>query len=135
MTISARWKGRQAIKRSKLATSEPSGTKKLFELTDDGRNVLHVNKRYVVAILEQIKTFGEKMAYFQNQLLQEEQTNERWGGGFGKDNLDLKMEFMKIRRELKLAIYEKVAAPFEERKRVIEVMKRTVDEIRARQHT
>lgn len=118
------------LERNRFAVSKLQGTKKLFELTDKGRDVLRANMGVSVAIMEQIKTYGEKMAYFQNQLLQEERTNERWGGGFGRDNLDLKVEFMKTRRDLKAAIFEKVASSIEEKKRVIEVMKKAVADIR-----
>lgn len=113
-----------------LAFLKASGTKKIFELTPYGTSLLNKNRQTVITIMEQIKTFGEKMAYFQNQLLQEEQANERWGGKFGRDNLDLKTEFMKVRRELKAAIFEKASASFDEKKRVLEVMKRAVTEIR-----
>lgn len=113
-----------------LVTAKESGTKKIFELTSQGTALLRKNAQTTVTIMEQIKTFGEKMAYFQNQLLQEEQANERWGGGFGRENLDLKTEFVKTRRELKAAIFEKIAASFEEKKRVIDAMKRAVAEIR-----
>lgn len=113
-----------------LASSKEIGTKKIFELTSQGTVLLKKNAQTIVTIMEQIKTFGEKMAYFQNQLLQEEQANERWGGGFGQEDLALKTEFMKIRRELKAAIFEKVAASLEEKKRVIEVLRKAVDELR-----
>lgn len=111
-------------------TLKENGTKKIFELTQKGTTLLQGNSQTIVTIMEQIKTFGEKMAYFQNQLLQEEQANERWGGGFGQENLDLKAEFVKVRRELKAAIFEKIVASLEEKKRIIEVMKRAVAEIK-----
>lgn len=118
------------LETDELAVPKENGTKKIFELTQQGRSLLSKNSQTIVTIMEQIKTFGEKMAYFQNQLLQEEQANERWGGGFGRENLDLKTEFVKTRRELKAAIFEKIAASFEEKKRVLEVMKKAVAEIR-----
>lgn len=113
-----------------FAFPKENGARKVFELTPQGTSLLKKNKQTVITIMEQVKTFGEKMAYFQNQLLQEEQANERWGGEFGQEDLVLKTEFMKVRRELKAAIFEKVAASREAKKRVIEVMKRAVIEIR-----
>jgi len=119
------------FRRSGLAISSHNGTKNLFELTNAGRSALLQCEEAVVGILEQIKTYGEKMAYFQNQALQEEQTNERWGGGLERDDLELKAEFIKVRRTLRLAIFEKSAASVEEKKRVLETIKKAIDEIRS----
>ncbi len=44
----------------------------------------------------------------------------------------MKAEFMGLRDELKAAIYEKLNASLEEKKRVLQILRRTIDEIRGK---
>ncbi len=44
----------------------------------------------------------------------------------------MKAEFRGLRDELKSAIYEKLGASLEEKKRVLQILRRTIDEIRGK---
>jgi DNA-binding PadR family transcriptional regulator len=51
------------------ATAKVEGAKKLFHITDAGKEHLEQNREEVTRILDELKRYGEKMAYFQNQLI------------------------------------------------------------------
>ena len=42
----------------------------------------------------------------------------------------MKSEFRELRDELKAAIYEKISSSVEEKRRVLDILRRTIDEIR-----
>jgi hypothetical protein len=44
----------------------------------------------------------------------------------------MKAEFRGLRDELKAAIYQKLNASMEEKRRVLEILRRTIDEIRGK---
>ena len=44
----------------------------------------------------------------------------------------MKAEFLGLRDELKSAIYEKLNSSLEEKKRVLQILRRTIDEIRSK---
>jgi DNA-binding PadR family transcriptional regulator len=119
------------------ATAEVEGTKKLFQITDAGKEHLEQNREEVTEILDQLKRYGEKMAYFQNQMEQEEAADQEWGGSFKeqekKEWRKLKAEFHELRHELKAALFEKLNAPMEEKRRVLAILRDAITEIRKKQ--
>src|SRR5262245_17778564 len=118
-------------------TAEVEGTKKLFQITDAGKEHLEKNREQLTEILNQLKHYGERMAYFQNQMEQEEAADERWGGTFKekekKEWRKLKTEFHELRHELKAALFEKLTAPIEEKRRVLGILRNAIAEIRKKQ--
>ena len=85
-------------------------------------------------MLERMARWGEKFAHYREEMAQEEETDERWGGSprdqQRKEWREMKAEFHELRRELKGALFEKLAASMEEKKRVLKILRTAVEEIR-----
>jgi len=118
------------------ALSEVEGNKKLYKITDTGTEYLEKNRSIVDEVLEQLTRFGQKMARVQKHFADEEAEND-----FDESNprtkskgewRKLKMEFHDLKHELKAAIFEKINAPDEEKKRVLDVIRRAIAEIRGK---
>jgi len=122
------------LEEASLATSEPDGAKKVYRITEAGAAHSAQNRRQSDELLERMARWGEKFAHFRDQMAQEEETDERWGGSprdqQRKEWREMKAEFHELRRELKAALFEKLAASMEEKKRVLQVLRRAVEEIR-----
>ena len=65
------------------------------------------------------------MAYFQEQMAQEEMADERWG-----DSMKQKMEFHELRHELKSVLMESLDATSAEKARIMAILKNAITEIR-----
>jgi DNA-binding PadR family transcriptional regulator len=117
-----------------FAESEAEGNKKLYKITQAGREHLEKNRSLVDEVLQQITLFGQKMARMQKHFADEEAENDfaesdprtRSKGDWRK----LKMEFHELKHELKAALFEKITASDEEKKRVLEVIRKAIAEIR-----
>jgi DNA-binding PadR family transcriptional regulator len=118
------------------AVSQAEGAKKLFQITQAGSEYLEKNRERAAMILDRLRFHGEKMAYVHEQMEQEEAAGEYWAGAMGARGKDewreLKAEFHEIRRALKSAIYEKLGASSEEKRRVLEVLRKAIAEIRGK---
>jgi DNA-binding PadR family transcriptional regulator len=116
------------------ATSEADGNKKLFRITEQGSEYLAKNRSIADDAMESLARYGQKMAKISKHLADEEAEEERWGGGSGeqtkKEWRQMKMEFHDLKHELKAAIFEKIHASMDEKKRVLAVLKRAISEIR-----
>jgi len=122
------------LEEASFAVSEADGAKKRYRITAEGSAHLAENREQVDNLLSRLAHWGERISHFQDQMAEEEEVNERWGGS-PKDQQrrewrEIKAEFHDIRRELKSAIFEKLSASFEEKKRVLGVLKRAIHEIR-----
>jgi len=122
------------LEEASYAFSQTEGAKKVYQITPAGTEYLEKNRDRVNRILDQLKVYGQKMAYFQEQMEQDEATDERWAGSPREQEKrewrELKAEFHELRRELKSALFEKLAASMEEKKRVLGILKNAIDEIR-----
>lgn len=122
------------LEEASLAVSEAEGTKKLYRLTQAGTEHLAKNRQQADEMLDRLARWGERIAHFRDQMAQEEETDERWGGSpreqGRKEWREMKAEFHELRRELKAALFEKLAASMEEKKRVLEVLRKAIAEIR-----
>jgi DNA-binding PadR family transcriptional regulator len=120
------------------ATASAEGTKKLFSITDEGTAHLAQNRATATDIWNRLAIYGRKLAYFQRQYAEDEDVAEHFGGGASDSDSvrgewqQMKAEFMGLRAELKAAIYEKLSASLEEKKRVLQILRRTIDEIRGK---
>lgn len=118
------------------AASEQEGSKKLYRITDTGAEYLKKNHASVDEMLDHLARFGRKMAWIRNQYAEESQGAE----DFGPDTThkikgewrQAKIEFRGIRDDLKAALYEKLDASAEERKRIVDILRRAIDEIRGK---
>jgi DNA-binding PadR family transcriptional regulator len=120
------------------ATASAEGTKKLFSITEEGSAYLAKNRSTADEIWSRLALYGRKLAYFQRQYAEDEDVAEHFGsGGASGDGMHgewqhLKAEFLGLRTELKAAIYEKLNSSVEEKKRVLQILRKTIDEIRGK---
>jgi DNA-binding PadR family transcriptional regulator len=123
------------LEEASYAVSEVEGTKKLFRITEAGSEYLAKNREHVDALLERLTRYGEKISSFQDQMAQEEAADEKWGGTpkeqQRKEWREMKAEFHELRHELKSALFEKLAASLEEKKRVLGILRKAIQEIRS----
>jgi DNA-binding PadR family transcriptional regulator len=119
-----------------FAASVTEGTKKLFSITDAGKGELSGKRATADQTLSELARFGEKMARFRQQVTEDENAADDFGGGRTSEAKgewrQMKAEFRGLRDELKAAIYEKLDATLEEKQRILGVLRRAIDEIRGR---
>jgi DNA-binding PadR family transcriptional regulator len=116
------------------AAATADGTKKLYNLTVEGTTHLNEHRVAATEVWNQLALFGRKLAHFRKQFADEEDVAEHFGSGSSGGARDewrhMKSEFRGVRDEMKTAIYEKLNASLEEKKRVLDILRRAVDEIR-----
>jgi DNA-binding PadR family transcriptional regulator len=119
-----------------FAVSETEGTKKLYRIAGPGVEHLAPHRADTDQMLDELGRFGKKMAQFQRQFVQDEVAGEEWGGSprdqEKKEWRQLKAEFQELKHQLKAALFEKLHASMEEKQRVLEILRRTIQDIRAR---
>jgi DNA-binding PadR family transcriptional regulator len=118
------------------ATATTEGTKKLFSITADGTAHLTQNRAAAEETWNRLALFGRKLAHLQQQYAQDEDVADHFGGGPRESARaewrEIKAQFLGLRDELKAAIYEKLNSSMEEKKRVLQILRRTIDEIRGK---
>jgi DNA-binding PadR family transcriptional regulator len=118
------------------ATAESEGNKKLYKITDAGREYLAKNRAIADETLEQLSRFGKKVAKMQKHFADEEAESDLGSDDVTPQGRDewrkLKIEFGELRHELKAALREKIEAPPEEKKRVLDVLKKAIQDIRGK---
>jgi DNA-binding PadR family transcriptional regulator len=119
------------------ADSESEGAKKLYRITEAGTKHLNENRASVEETLDQLARFGKRLSQFQKEFAEQEE-DERdeprpdFRHGIKSEWREAKWEFRELRGELKAALWEKLNASPEERKRVFSVLRRAIDEIRGK---
>lgn len=118
------------------AVAVAEGTKKLFSITGEGTEHLGKNSTAANEIWNQLALFGRKLAHFQKQFAEDEDVADHFGsgssGGAQNDWKQMKAEFRGLRDEMKAAIYEKIYASMEEKRRVLDILRRAINEIRGK---
>ncbi len=115
------------------ATSESEGSKKLYRVTEAGAAYLAENRASAEETLDQLARFGRKLADFQKRYTEEsEETGDDAWSRAKSEWRQAKSEFRELRDEIRTALYEKLDASPEERKRILGVLHRAVDEIRGK---
>ncbi len=109
-------------------TVEAEGTKKLYQITDAGREHLAQNRAAVDAMLAELEHIGRKMEHVR-RVFSEEQAA---GGEDADFDPRLSRELHLARRALKMALFQKRRCSSEEAKRIAEILKRAADEIRGK---
>lgn len=124
------------LEEASFAVSQVEGTKKQFQITEMGTAELEKNRDHVTKVMDQLKVYGQKMAHFQEQMEQDEATDERWAGTPREQEKrewrELKTEFHDLKHELKSALFEKLSASLEEKKRVLGILRAAIAEIRGK---
>ena len=104
------------------ASVSAEGTKKLYSITDTGREYLKENQDSAQAMLGQLAYIGQKMSRVREIF-----------GGFGEADEGADSEEIRAaRRDLKQALREKGASSAEEKSRIAAVLKEAAERIRAR---
>jgi DNA-binding PadR family transcriptional regulator len=107
------------------ATVEADGARKLYQITDAGKEHLESNRATVEALFAQFGRVGERMDRVRRAMQAEETgeesatENERRGS----------KELQRARRELKAALIDKWDSSREEQQRIVEILKRAAAEI------
>ena len=116
------------------ASVTAEGAKKLYSLTPQGIQHLQQNEAAAEELWEQLALFGRKLARFQKLFTADEDVVDRFGSGPGADSdwHQMKAEFRALRDELRAAIQEKISASLQEKKRVLEILRRAISEIRGK---
>ncbi len=116
------------------AASETDGTKKLYRITEAGAEYLSKNRVAADETLDQLARFGRKVAAFQKRFAEEREEFEDFEadvrGRAKSEWRQAKIEFRELRDDLKEAASEKFSSSMEERKRIMAILRRAVDEIR-----
>ena len=112
------------------------GAKKLFSVTAQGSDHLNQHRTAAQELWNQLAIYGRKLAHFRKQFAEEEEVVDHFGSGPSSGTKDdwrqMKSEFRELRDEMKAAIYEKVSSSMEEKRRVMDILRRAVDEIRGK---
>ena len=118
------------------AAATAEGTKKLYSITPEGTAYLAKNRAVTDEVWGRLALVGRKLAYWQRQYAEEEDVANHFGSGASgagrSEWQQMKAEFLGLRDELKAAIYEKLNASLEEKKRVLQILRHTIDEIRGK---
>ena len=116
------------------AVAAAEGTKKLYSITGEGSAHLGEHRTGADELWNQLAIYGRKLAHFRKQFAEEEDVADHFGSGSGggakADWQHMKAEFRGLRDEMKAAIYEKLSSSMEEKRRVLDILRRTIDEIR-----
>ncbi len=119
------------------AAAAVEGTKKLYSINAEGAEYLRKNHAAASEVWNHLAIFGRKLAHFQRQFAEDEDVVNHFGSGSSGEAPDewqeMKAEFRSLRDELKTAIREKLNSSMEEKRRVLDIMRRAVDAIRGKQ--
>jgi DNA-binding PadR family transcriptional regulator len=118
------------------AAAAVEGTKKLYSITAEGTEHLNEHRAAATEVWDQLAIFGRKLAHFQRQFAEDEDVVDHFGSGPSGEAPDewreMKAEFRGLREELKAAIREKLNSSMQEKRRVLEILRRTVEAIRGK---
>jgi DNA-binding PadR family transcriptional regulator len=109
------------------ATVEADGARKLYQITDAGKEHLQSNRSTFDALFAQFGRVGERMDRLRRAMHIEE-TGE---AGAAEQERRGSKELMRARHELKLALADKWDSPREEQQRIVEILKRATEGILA----
>jgi DNA-binding PadR family transcriptional regulator len=107
------------------ATVEVDGARKLYHITDAGKEHLDSNRSMVDALFAQFGRVGERMDRVRRALRAEETGDE----SAAEHERPGSKELLRARRDLKVALADKWDSPREEQQRIVEILKRAAAEI------
>jgi DNA-binding PadR family transcriptional regulator len=103
------------------ATVEVDGSRKLYHITDAGKEHLDNHRSTADALLAQFRRVGERMDRVRRAMHAEEAATEHERRG--------SKELLRARHELKAALADKWDCPREEQQRIAEILKRATAQI------
>jgi DNA-binding PadR family transcriptional regulator len=109
------------------ATVEADGARKLYQITDAGKQHLESNRSTFDALFAQFGRVGERMDRLRRAIHMEETGEE---GGTEQERHGSK-ELMRARHDLKRALADKWDSSREEQQRIVEILKRAAADILA----
>jgi DNA-binding PadR family transcriptional regulator len=112
-----------------FAVSETEGTKKLYRVTDLGGEHFNKHRAEIRETMDELAKVGEKMARMREHAEDREAEEQKWESG-SHDRRALKEDFRALKEDLKSAIFETIQAPLDEKKRVLAILRRALDEVR-----
>jgi DNA-binding PadR family transcriptional regulator len=125
------------LEEAEFAHSQADGNKKLFQITEKGREHLEMQGSLVDEILEGLARLGLKMARVQKHFADEDAESERDQAephsGSKAEWRKMKMEFRELKEQFKSALFEKINATSQEKARVMAILRRALEEIRGTQ--
>jgi DNA-binding PadR family transcriptional regulator len=107
------------------ATVEAAGARKLYHITETGKEHLDSNRSTADALFAQFGRVGERMERVRRAMHAEE-TGE---GSAAEQERRGSKELLQARRDLKVALVDKWDSPREEQQRIVEILKRATAEI------
>jgi DNA-binding PadR family transcriptional regulator len=107
------------------ATVEAAGSRKLYHITETGKEHLESNRSTADALFAQFGRVGERMERVRRAMHAEE-TGE---GSTTEHERRGSKELLQARRDLKVALVDKWDSPREEQQRIVEILKRATAEI------
>jgi DNA-binding PadR family transcriptional regulator len=107
------------------ATIVADGTRKLYHITDAGREHLAENRATADALFAQFEQVGDRMDRVRRAMGRQETGEESAGESERRGSREL----MRARRDLKMALAEKWDSSREEQQRIVEILKRATAEI------
>lgn len=123
------------LEETSYASATAEGTKKLYSITAEGAQYLEQNQAAANDVWNALGIFGRKLAHFQKQFAEDEDVADHFGsdprGQARSEWREMKTEFRALRDELKAAIWEKLDSSLEEKKRILAILRRAIDDIRS----
>jgi len=110
------------------ATVEVEGSRKLYHITDAGKEHLDGNRSTVDALFAQFNRVGERMDRVRRAM----RADETGEGPDAEHEHRGSKELLRARRDLKSALADKWDSSREEQERVVEILKRATAEIQGR---
>ena len=110
------------------ATVESEGTRKLYRITEAGKQHLDEHRDRAEALLAQFERVGERMDRLRRAMHAEESGEDSAGDPERRGSREL----LRARRDLKCALADKWDNPREEQQRIAEILKRAAAEIMGR---
>jgi DNA-binding PadR family transcriptional regulator len=110
------------------ATVETEGTRKLYHITEAGKQHLDEHRDRAESLLAQFERVGDRMDRLRRAMHAEE-SGEDTGGDTERRG---SRELLRARRDLKAALADKWDSPREEQQRIAEILKRATTEILGR---
>jgi DNA-binding PadR family transcriptional regulator len=108
------------------ATVEADGTRKLYHITDLGKEHLETHRDTADALLAQFGRVGERMERVRRAMHADEAGGDAEGGPRGT------RELARARRDLKAALADKCDSSRDEQQRIAEILQRAAAEISSR---
>jgi DNA-binding PadR family transcriptional regulator len=110
------------------ATVETEGTRKLYHITEAGKQHLEEHRDRAESLLAQFERVGDRMDRLRRAMHAEESGEDSSGDAERRGSREL----MRARRDLKTALADKWDSPREEQQRIAEILKRATTEILGR---